>query len=126
MTAEAQAEGAIGIAVDGADNVYVMDTVNCRVKKYNSSGNLVGEWSCAGPGTVEVERSVGVTVDGAGNVYLLDAGTYRMRKYTPSGLFVGEWGFGGTECAAEPEPEPAPKAAPPTITSSPAAQTAAA
>ena len=32
MTTEAQAEGAVGIAVDGADNVYVMDPANCRIK----------------------------------------------------------------------------------------------
>ena len=73
MTTEAQAEGAVGIAVDGADNVYVLDPATCRVKKYSPSGEFVGEWSCAGQGDLNVQRSVGVTVDGAGNVYLMDA-----------------------------------------------------
>ena len=57
--------GPMGVAVDGAGNVYIADTGNWAVRKWNpvtgAMTNLAVGQSCAG-----------VAVDGAGNVYIAD------------------------------------------------------
>ena len=129
MTPDSPSEGTIGISIDGADNVYVLDTNSFRVKKFTQSGELVGEWSAAGQEFEKVERSVGVTLDGAGNVFMLDAALGTIRKYSPTGKLLGSWGFGGpgTEVIGTPGSPPpnAPPGMPPKTSQSPAAKVAA-
>jgi hypothetical protein len=40
----------VGIAVDSGNNVYVVDTGNCRVEKFDSSGGYLTQWGSYGIG----------------------------------------------------------------------------
>ena len=43
-TGDGQLSSAYGIAVDGSSNVYVLDTYNHRVQKFDSSGTFITKW----------------------------------------------------------------------------------
>ena len=81
-----------GVAVDGAGNVYVADTVNHRIRKITTSGvvsTLAGSSSGYTDGTgtsAKFSYPSGVAVDGAGNVYVADTYNHRIRKITASGV----------------------------------------
>src|SRR3546814_13744877 len=49
---EGQFDGAFGVAVDASGNVYVADTYNNRIQKFDSSGAFIIEW-----GTYETGRA---------------------------------------------------------------------
>jgi len=83
----------VGIAVDGAGNVYVADFNNNKVRKVTPGGTvttLAGAGSAGsadGPGSVASFKSPsGVAVDAAGNVYVADTGNSTIRMITPAGV----------------------------------------
>ena len=85
----------MGVAVDGAGNVYVADTYNHRVQKFDGAGNFVSGWGSVGSGDGQYELPSGVAVDGAGNVYVADTWNERVQKFDGDGNFLAKWGSGG-------------------------------
>lgn len=70
------------VALDSSGNVYVSDTTNDRVAKFNSSGAFVSNIITG------VDEAYGVCIDSSDNVYVsFKNGTndYRIRKYNSSG-----------------------------------------
>ncbi len=84
------------VAVDGAGNVYVADTLNDKVKKLSSTGALLATWGGSGTSDGRLSRPDGIAVDGAGNVYVADTGNHRIQRFTSSGGFLGKWGTLGS------------------------------
>jgi uncharacterized protein (TIGR03663 family) len=90
-----------GIAVDGQGNVYVSDTWNHRIQKFDNQGNFVTMWGQFGstggelgqPALFYGPRSVVVGQDG--NLYVVDTGNKRVQSFTPGGDFVAQYGGSG-------------------------------
>jgi hypothetical protein len=83
-----------GIATDAAGNVYVVDTNNNRVQKFDSDGNFLLEWGSAGSGDGQFTNGRGASVDAAGNVYVGD--NARIQVFTGAGAFLFTWGSLGS------------------------------
>ncbi|HYB61284.1 MAG TPA: NHL repeat-containing protein [Methylomirabilota bacterium] len=91
---DAQLNAPIGIAVDAANNLYIADYGNERVRKVGSDGIIstvagkgLGDGHCqtppadGGPATSGQLCGLGtVAVDMKGNVYISDSGNQRVRK----------------------------------------------
>ena len=88
----------VGLAIDAADNLYVADLGNHRIRKITPTGEVStlagsgemgeGKWGgyADGPGsTAQFSSPSGVTIDTAGNLYVADAGNNLIRKITPTG-----------------------------------------
>jgi tripartite motif-containing protein 71 len=83
-----------GIAVDSFGNVYVSDTLNCRIQKFSSSGDFITKWGKWGYGSGDFRNPVGIAVDGSGNVYVADADNHIIQKFSSSGGFLAWGGYG--------------------------------
>ena len=80
------------IAVDAAGNVYVSDTLNSRVQKFDPEGNFVTSFGQLGTNWGEFDKPKGVAVDSFGNVYVADSGWSNVQIFNPKGqmlLFFG-------------------------------------
>jgi|GEM_PF-5276163 len=75
------------IAVDGSDNLYVLDGNNARLQKFDSGGNFVSQITGNGGAWSFPE---GFTVDDAGNVFVADSGNNRIQIFNSSGVFQQE------------------------------------
>jgi len=84
----------IGVAVDGAGNIYICDNDNNRIRKITAAtgvittiaGNgMAGFGGDGGPATAaQFSEPQNVAVDKNGNVYIADSGNARIRKVNAS------------------------------------------
>ena len=72
-----------GIAVDSSGNVYVSDTGNHRIKKYDSSGNYLDDWGSQGSNNQKFESPQGIAVDNNRKIYVADTNNHRIKKHEP-------------------------------------------
>jgi DNA-binding beta-propeller fold protein YncE len=84
-----------GVAVDNSGNVYVGDSGNYRVKKFDSEGRFITQWGSPGSKDGQFESIGSIKVDSSGTVYVLDTdfGKWehsRIQKFTPYGQFIGK------------------------------------
>ncbi|MDZ4159279.1 MAG: NHL repeat-containing protein, partial [Anaerolineaceae bacterium] len=95
-----------GIAVAADGSVYVADTWNYRIQKFNANGEFVTMWGFLG--TAESGNAFwgprDVAVDSQGRVYVSDTGNKRMAIFNPSGEYITQFGSAGVELGQFDEP----------------------
>ena len=80
------------VAVDASGNVYVTDTMNARVQKFDPDGKFLTAFGQPGSNWGEFDKPKGVAVDSFGNVYVADSGWSNVQIFNPKGqvlLFFG-------------------------------------
>jgi sugar lactone lactonase YvrE len=98
-----------GVAVDGADNIYVADTENHTIRKITVAGvvtTLAGSSSVPGSadgigGAALFNRPLALAVDAAGTVYVADSANFTIRKIMPSGVVSTIAGSAGVAGSAD-------------------------
>lgn len=113
-----------GVATDSANNIYVADTTNSRIEKFDSSGNFQG-WmgfcnsgsscnlgnhtsvgfgctatTCSSPvgstGNGHFNGPRGIAIDSSDNIYVADTGNNRVQIFDSSGNFISKFGTSGS------------------------------
>jgi DNA-binding beta-propeller fold protein YncE len=89
-----------GVAADAEGNIYVMDTNNSRVQKFDNQGNFLLAWGSAGSGEGQFgdildPREGRLAVDAQGNVYVIDLKNLRVQKFSSDGDYLTQWGTKG-------------------------------
>lgn len=109
--ASAQLNGMHGVAVDGADDLYIADAGNHRVRKVTADGQISTVAGTGGAGfggddgpavSAQLNLPVGVVVDSTGTLYIADLRNHRVRKVTTDGKIstvagTGTAGSGGDD-----------------------------
>ncbi len=106
--AGAQFNSPEGVGVDAAGNVYIVDTLNSRVRELQPGGNILtyagnGNASYFGDGLpanrAAINHPEGIALDSAGNVYIADTSDNVVRKVSDGTITTiagfGTPGFGG-------------------------------
>lgn len=73
------------IAVDAADNLYVLDTGNHRVQKFGPDGSYLATYGRRGQGPGEFQYPAWLAVDDKGFIYVTDPFNQRIQVLTPDG-----------------------------------------
>ena len=110
-----------GVAFDGAGNLYIADSLDNRVRKVDTNGNITTFAGTGAPGytgdrgkatMATLFGPASVAVDSAGNVYIADGLNNCVRKVTTDGIIntvagtgaSGSGGDGGLATKAQVEP----------------------
>ena len=94
-TTEGDAPGKLakprGITVDDAGNIYIADTNNGRVQKFDANGKFLLVFGEKGKNAGQLSEPNGVAVDRTGRIYVTDANRHRLLRYSPDGTYEKEW-----------------------------------
>jgi DNA-binding beta-propeller fold protein YncE len=80
------------VTLDPEGNVFVSDTLNSRVQKFDHQGNFVTSIGKPGSNWGEFDKPKGVALDTFGNVYVVDTNWSNVQIFNPKGqilLFFG-------------------------------------
>ena len=80
-----------GIALDDDGNIYIADSGNSRVQKFDALGNYLFDFGTFGQGDGELRDPNGIAVDAAGNIYVVDASNQTLMRFAPDGRFQKQW-----------------------------------
>jgi hypothetical protein len=98
-----------GVALDSANNLYIADTHNHRVRKLTASTGIMTTIAGTTPGfsgdnalatAAQLNLPTALALDSSNNLYLADTGNHRIRKITAAGIIstiagTGTQGFSG-------------------------------
>ncbi len=88
-----------GITLDNQGNLYVVDSGNDRVLKYDHGGQFVTQWGSTGRGDGQFYSAgfaSGIASDAQGDIYVTDTNNARVQKFDSAGKFLLKWGEQGT------------------------------
>ncbi|MEQ8222522.1 MAG: hypothetical protein ABRQ37_09495, partial [Candidatus Eremiobacterota bacterium] len=83
------------VVVDSHGDIYVTDTGNCFIKKYNQKGELLKQFGSKGSGDGQLQEPVGLTIDNEGNVVVADTWNQRVQRFKPDGTFLDKFDVPG-------------------------------
>ena len=103
-----------GLSVDISGNVYIIDSINNKIRLVSSTGIITtfagtGMWGSNGDGgaatSAQLSAPRGVSVDISGNVYFADTNNHKIRMVTSTGIITtiagtGDVGSSGDGSAA--------------------------
>lgn len=93
-TAKGQLNSPSDVSVDGSGNIYVADTNNNRIEKYDAQGNFAA--SAGGFGSeISLNQPWSIAVASDGSVFVADTWNHKMVKLDSDLNKVKEWGTGG-------------------------------
>ena len=73
-----------GIATDSKGNIYVADTNNHRIQKFDNNSNFITMWGSEGTGDYQFIEPTSVTVDSQDNIYVVDMGAQKIKVFALS------------------------------------------
>lgn len=76
----------IDIAVNAEDDIFILDTENCRVQKFDKNGNFLQTIGRKGQGPGEFEYPSNIILDLIGNIYVQD-GAHKTHLFDIEGNF---------------------------------------
>lgn len=79
------------LALDADRNIYVADTDNHRILKFDYRGNFIDQW-----GPVGFSYPSGIAVDSSNLVYIADTYNHVIKKYASDGTHLATIGVQGT------------------------------
>lgn len=100
-----QFNGVYDVAIDSSGNLYITDSVNNRVQKFDSSETHQLSFGTTGSGNGQFNLPTGIVIDSLGNLYVADYDNNRVQKFDLSGNFISQIGTTSTGFTDDSEGE---------------------
>jgi len=79
------------VIADNDGNIYVMDSGNNRVQKFDKKGDFLLSIGSRGQGPGEIANCEDIELDSKGNILVFDIGNTRITKYDSKGNLLGSF-----------------------------------
>jgi DNA-binding beta-propeller fold protein YncE len=85
-----------GSSPAGGGAVWVADSGNNRIQKFNSAGVFQLKFGSSGSGDGQFSYPCGIYIDSGGNVWVADSNNNRIQKFNSAGVFQSKFGSSGS------------------------------
>ncbi|MDH4129269.1 MAG: 6-bladed beta-propeller, partial [Spirochaetota bacterium] len=75
--------------------IYVSDTSNNRIQKFDTNGNYVKSWGSFGSAAGQFSQVSMMELDTYGNIFVCDTSNSRIQKFDSEGNYISQWGSAG-------------------------------
>jgi K319-like protein/Big-like domain-containing protein/NHL repeat-containing protein/6-bladed beta-propeller protein len=96
------------VAIDhSTHDVYISDTFNSRIEKFDSNGTFIKSWGSTGGGNGQLCRPSDLAVSpfAGHNIYVVDNCNNNVQEFTSDGSFIRTWGSYGSDNGQFGDPE---------------------
>jgi len=93
-----------GVSIDSHQNLYLVDSGNSKIVKFDSNGKLIKSWGSFGAGEGQLNNPSGIFVD-SNHVHVADKGNSRIQTFDMDGNFQRTWGGSDIESQSLKNPE---------------------
>ena len=69
------------------NNMYICDSANCRVQKFDNNGNFITKWSIQSSDPSWIGTAYDIVVTTAGSVYVVDSYDNNVQVFWPKNGF---------------------------------------
>ncbi|HEX5376318.1 MAG TPA: 6-bladed beta-propeller [Solirubrobacterales bacterium] len=80
------------IALDSSGNVWIADTSNNRIQKFNSKGEYLSQFGTKGTGNGQFKEPYGIAIDASNNIWIADTFNNRIQKFNSKGEYLSQFG----------------------------------
>ena len=87
--------------VDSHGNIWVADSRNNRIQKFDANGNFLATFGRGGADTGRFNEPWGVAVDSEGFIYVADTWNHRIQKFSSDFEFIATSGVPGTDASSK-------------------------
>ncbi len=87
----------MGVAVDSVGNIFVADSYNHRIQKFDSNGGFLAKWGALGNGNGQFIYPTGIGFDTANNIYVAERTNHRVQKFDNDGVYITQWNVSGPD-----------------------------
>jgi tripartite motif-containing protein 71 len=82
-----------GIVIDKFSNIYLADSSNHTIQKFDPAGKFITKWGSTGSGDAQFNGTLDIATDSIGNVYIFDGDNQSIQKFDSAGKFLGKFRF---------------------------------
>ncbi|MEP7199784.1 MAG: flippase activity-associated protein Agl23 [Chloroflexota bacterium] len=93
-----------GLAVSNDGSVYVADSGNHRIQKFDANGKQTLTFGTQGSNDGQFQEPWAVAVAPNGTIYVADTWNHRIQKFDATGKLLGQWGQFG-DVGGQPSPD---------------------
>jgi surface protein len=83
-----------GINLDASGNIYVADTDNHRIQKFDSSGTYLSKFGSFGGSNTKFYYPQDITINSTGQILVVDYYNGAIKRFTSAGAYVSKFGQG--------------------------------
>ncbi len=83
------------IDIDSQGNIYVADSGDNLIQKFDSNGNFISQFGEYGTADGQTDYPTGLKIDSNDNVYVLDTNNRRVQKFSSSTEYISQFGSYG-------------------------------
>lgn len=86
----------VSIAVDNQRRMYILDSLEAKVKILDSSGRFISEFGSKGQGRAQFNVPLHIAVSNSNQIYIADTDNYRIQVFDSKGQIIKVLGKYGT------------------------------
>ncbi len=83
------------MVVDNSGNLYVCDTTNNRIQKFDNDGNYILHFSSVDSGPEQIRRPSGIAIGPDGNINVVYEYAHKIQVFSTEGIWLRAWGEKG-------------------------------